>query len=271
MLLVQRAIFRTSPKARFITPLTQQFPSQPLIKHVKLAPPFSTMATSVTTHISTLKQYTACDIADALLKLSIPNAGYLPDLTLRTSTSTSHTPLIAPASTVLFASKSKPEANVKFPESNIPKGQHYVDLTEKGTIVVTQQPEGQQCAVLGGIMALRMRMRGAVGVVVLGRVRDLVELESTGLPIWSKGTSIVGTGAEAKPHAIQIPLDINGTIVKPGDLVFGDATNGVVVIPQDKVDEVVALLPKLVEADERVKEDVEKGMSVQEAFKKHRG
>ena len=58
-----------------------------------------------------------------------------------------------------------------------------MDLTEKGTIVITQQPEGQQCAVLGGIMALRMRMRGAVGVVVLGRVRDLVELESTGLPV----------------------------------------------------------------------------------------
>ncbi|TVY23329.1 4-hydroxy-4-methyl-2-oxoglutarate aldolase [Lachnellula hyalina] len=230
------------------------------------------MATSITTQISTLKQYTACDIADALLKLSIPNAGYLPDLTLRTSvTSTTNTPLIAPASTVLFASKSKPEANANFPESNIPKGQHYVDLTEKGTIVITQQPEGQQCAVLGGIMALRMRMRGAVGVVVLGRVRDLVELESTGLPIWSRGTSIVGTGAEAKPHAIQVPLNIDGTVIKPGDLVFSDATNGVVIIPQEKVEEVVALLPKLVEADERVKEDVEKGMSVQEAFKKHRG
>jgi regulator of RNase E activity RraA len=81
----------------------------------------------------------------------------------------------------------------------------------------------------------------------------------------------VGTGAEAKPHAIQVPLDIDGTIVKPGDLVFSDAKNGVVIIPQDKVEEVVAMLPKLVEADDRVKEDVENGMTVQEAFKKHRG
>lgn len=81
----------------------------------------------------------------------------------------------------------------------------------------------------------------------------------------------MGTGAEAKPHAIQVPLDIDGTIVKPGDLVFSDAKNGVVIIPQDKVEEVVAMLPKLVEADDRVKEDVENGMTVQEAFKKHRG
>jgi regulator of RNase E activity RraA len=81
----------------------------------------------------------------------------------------------------------------------------------------------------------------------------------------------VGTGAEAKPHAVQVPLDIDGTVVKPGDLVFSDAKNGVVIIPQDKVGEVVAMLPKLVEADDRVKEDVENGITVQEAFKKHRG
>jgi hypothetical protein len=43
------------------------------------------------------------------------------------------------------------------------------------------------------------------------------------------------------------------------------------VIPQDKVSEVVSMLPSLVEADDKVKVDVEKGMTVQEAFKKHRG
>jgi regulator of RNase E activity RraA len=59
--------------------------------------------------------------------------------------------------------------------------------------------------------------------------------------------------------------------VKPGDLVFSDATNGVVVIPEDKVNDVISMLPALVEADDRVKEEVRKGMTVQEAFKKHRG
>lgn len=59
--------------------------------------------------------------------------------------------------------------------------------------------------------------------------------------------------------------------MKPGDLVFSDAINGVIVIPKDKVSEVLKMLPNLVEADDRVKEDVKKGMSVKEAFKKHRG
>jgi regulator of RNase E activity RraA len=67
-----------------------------------------------------------------------------------------------------------------------------------------------------------------------------------------------------------VPLNLEGTLVHPGDLIFLDSTNGAVVIPKEKVDAVIELLPKLVAADDRVKEDVEQGMSVQEAFKKHR-
>lgn len=89
--------------------------------------------------------------------------------------------------------------------------------------------------------------------------------------IWAKGTSIVGTGLESKPHALQVPLDLDGTIIKPGDIIFSDVTNGVVIIPREHIDEVVSMLPGLVEADDRVKEDVSKGMTVEEAFQKHRG
>lgn len=49
--------------------------------------------------------------------------------------------------------------------------------------MVMKQPEGQKCAILGGIMALRIKVLNAKGVVVNGRVRDLVELRETGLPV----------------------------------------------------------------------------------------
>jgi len=139
-----------------------------------------------------------------------------------------------------------------------------------GTIVVMSQPEGQTCAVLGGIMALRMKVLGAEGVVVRGRVRDVEELGQTGLAIWARATSIVGSGAEAAPHAVQVPLTFNGTTVHPGDIVFSDQTNGVVVIPAAQLTNVLELLPILVEADERVKEDVARGVAVKEAFRRHR-
>ncbi|KAK0124296.1 hypothetical protein ONS95_009267 [Cadophora gregata] len=262
-------------RCKFIQPPVQSLPSAQKLSVYEphLNSQFRLMATSRPTkeQLQTLQKYTACDVADALLKLKVPNAGFLADLKLVAPVAGSSRSeiTIAPASTVLFAPKAGPAPN--YPATNIPAGKHYVDLTQPETIVVMKQPEGQKCAVLGGIMALRMKVLNATGVVISGRARDIVELESTGLPIWAKALSVVGAGAESKPHAVQVPLDIEGTVIKPGDLVFSDSTNGVVVIPHEHVEQVISLLPDLVVADDRVKQDVAKGMKVQEAFVKHRG
>jgi regulator of RNase E activity RraA len=185
--------------------------------------------------------------------------------------------ILAPASTFLMvpkATRSFPNptsAPQDLPESNLPDLRPYADYTESGTIVVISQPSGQSCAVVGGIMVARMKYLGATGLVVDGRVRDLVALNATQLPIWSKGTSIIGAGAETKFHARNVPVRVGETIVEPGDIVMIDPfENGVVAVPKGKVDELLELLPKLVGADEKVIADVEAGVSVQEAFKSHR-
>ena len=186
--------------------------------------------------------------------------------------------ILAPASTFLMVSKatksfprpvSMPDNT---PATNIPDSRPFADYTESGTIIVISQPPGQACAVVGGIMAARMKYLGAEGLVVDGRVRDIVALNETQLPIWSKATSIIGAGAETKFHARNVPITVGETVVEPGDIVMIDPfENGVVAVPQGKVEELLELLPKLVGADEKVIADVEQGVSVQEAFAKHRG
>lgn len=88
-------------------------------------------------------------------------------------------PTIGLASTVSFVSKS----NHDMPPGNIPENTHWVDMTRRDSIVVISQPPGQKNAVLGGIMALRMRVLGARAVIVAGRIRDSSELKSSGLPV----------------------------------------------------------------------------------------
>jgi len=95
---------------------------------------------------------------------------------------------------------------------------------------------------------------------------------------------------ESKPWAVNVPVKVHGVTVNPvrtllftfylaivartkgkqGDIIFADPIEGVVVIPQDKLDATLELLPKLTSADDKVKEEVEKEMSVKEAFAKHR-
>lgn len=134
--------------------------------------------------LAKLEQYTACDISDALLKLKVPGAGFIADLNSYSGKpgNDAGTLTIAPVSTVLFAAKGETLAE---PTPNVPKDTHWTDVTEPGTFVVMKQPPGQTNAICGGIMALRMKIREAKGILVAGRVRDVEELRSTNLPVCS--------------------------------------------------------------------------------------
>ncbi|KAI9838310.1 MAG: hypothetical protein M1819_005578 [Sarea resinae] len=252
--------------------------------------------------LAALHEYSACDISDALLKLKVPSAGFISDLHPY-APNAPHSPnlatqpkVIGPAFPVLFAAKdapapapqastptphttkqtpsssSWPSPSPSLPPANIPPGTHYVDLTPAGHIPVLAQPPGQKCAVLGGIMAARMRACGARGVVVGGRIRDLGELRSLDFPVFAHSTSTVGTAAEAVPHAINVEIEIGGTLIHPGDTIFCDALEGTVVIPAAHLAAVLAILPEIVAADEHVLADVKAGVcGVKEAFGKYRG
>jgi regulator of RNase E activity RraA len=142
--------------------------------------------------LQALKKFTACDISDALVRLKVPNCGFLPDLSLYSPASVAAgSPItIAPASTVLLVPKNASDLSA-YPAANIPQGKHWVDLTQPETIVVIGQPKGQICAAIGGIMALRMKMLNAVGVVSHGRVRDVEELRETELPVSSHYFTVI--------------------------------------------------------------------------------
>jgi len=233
--------------------------------------------------IRLLHEFSACDVSDALLKLQnvpagqVSRAGYLADVvpfapaSPRFGNIEQQPKIIAPASTVKLVPKGP--AFTSLPNDHpgaIPKGAHWVDLTEKGTMVVIEQPPGQTCAAIGGIMATRMKIREVAGCLVGGRVRDLIELRSSSLPIWGIGVSTVGTGAESKVIARNIPVSICGVVINPGDIIFCDPIEGVVSIPRSLLQPVLDMMPKLVAADDRVKEAVLNGSSVFEAFARHR-
>jgi len=139
-----------------------------------------------TAQISALRQYTACDISDALLKLKVPGAGLLPDLSLVSAdpgAKGQQEVAIAPGWPVLFVPKGSSTEQDDRPPANIPAGAHWADLTPAGCFAVLRQPEGQTNAVCGGIMALRMAVLGAKGCAVLGRARDVEELRGSGMPV----------------------------------------------------------------------------------------
>jgi regulator of RNase E activity RraA len=124
---------------------------------------------------------------------------------------------------------------------------------------------------MGGLVAKRMDKRGVVGAVIGGRVRDVAEMPPQ-WEVWAAGVSTVGAGAETRVVAVDVPVQVAGVTVSPGDIVIADATaKGVVVVPREKLEELLSLLPKSVEMDRLVALDLEAGEELATAFRKRRG
>ena len=66
----------------------------------------------------------------------------------------------------------------------------------------------------------------------------------------------------------DIPGKIHGVNVSSGDFVFGDV-DGVVIVPQEIIADVVKKALQKVEEENRVRGMLEEGTSLSEAFKEH--
>jgi len=115
---------------------------------------------------------------------------------------------------------------------------HALALAKAGDVLVIAARGGMNNAVWGHVMTAAAKVRGLAGVIVDGCIRDLAENREDTLPIYCRGTAPGG------PHKgwrgnINVSVACAGVVVNPGDLIVGD-DDGVVVIPQTKLDEVLA-------------------------------
>ncbi|KAL3495800.1 ribonuclease E inhibitor RraA/Dimethylmenaquinone methyltransferase [Aspergillus germanicus] len=217
--------------------------------------------------IQRLQQWGACDVADGLSKLKYPNGGFLEGLTLYSPEfQTGDTKIVGQAFTVKFVPKSD-EAAPKL-EGN------YIDMVPRGAVVFISQPPPQVNAVYGGLMTLRAQALGAAGVVIDGRVRDLGEHRALKFPLFAKSVGTTAGGEVCRPSEVNVPVRLHSenqdVWIAPGDYIVADL-NGVVSVPAGIAEEVLSVIPGIVEADEKCAEGIRAGRSVQDVFREFRG
>ena len=113
-----------------------------------------------------------------------------------------------------------------------------LDLAEPGDVLVVDGGGALDRALLGEIMARYAAARGLAALVVDGAVRDVEGLAAGAVPVFARGVNHLGPYKDG-PGEIGGPVHAGGTVVRAGDVVVGDA-DGVVVVPRERVAEVVA-------------------------------
>lgn len=121
-----------------------------------------------------------------------------------------------------------------------------LDLVQPGDVLMVDAGGGETRAIFGEIMATYAQLRGVAGMVVDGCVRDYDALSRMeDMAIYAKGATPNGPYKNG-PGEIGTVIQVGGRIVKPGDIVLGDADGVITIDPADA--------PALIEAVRAVEE-----------------
>ncbi|WP_405905493.1 4-carboxy-4-hydroxy-2-oxoadipate aldolase/oxaloacetate decarboxylase [Streptomyces sp. NBC_00828] len=129
-----------------------------------------------------------------------------------------------------------------------------------GDVIVVSAGEYAEAGSFGDVLANACVAKGLGGLVTDTGVRDTLELRELGFPVFSHSVSIKGTVKETVGPIAQ-PVLIGGELVRPGDVVRGDA-DGVVVVRREDAAEVVGKSQDRVDAEAAYIEAYRSGRSV---------
>lgn len=111
-----------------------------------------------------------------------------------------------------------------------------IHFAQAGDVIVMSAGAYEEAGCFGDVLGNACLAKGIAGVITDTGVRDTQELIRLGLPVFSLSVCIRGTVKETLGQ-INGEIVIGGEIVRPGDVVKGDA-DGVVVVRREDAAEV---------------------------------
>jgi 4-hydroxy-4-methyl-2-oxoglutarate aldolase len=115
---------------------------------------------------------------------------------------------------------------------------HAIDQAPRGSVLVIDGGGTDRVTIWGGTSTVAAQAKGLAGVVTNAAVRDLDEIRELRFPVYAPGAAVRGT-AKTHPGWMNIPLAIGDAIVRPGDIVLGDA-DGLLIVPAERAEEICA-------------------------------
>jgi len=143
-----------------------------------------------------------------------------------------------------------------------------VDSLRRGEVAVIGCGVSGRIAPWGDLLSTASRVRGAVGCVTDGLVRDTKSIIASGFPVFHGGIGPLDSRGRGRMIGMDTPVACGGVLVRSGDIVFGDA-DGLVVIPQAIEDEVLRLAFEKVEGEDQTKAELLAGTSLAVVFEKY--
>jgi regulator of RNase E activity RraA/2-keto-4-pentenoate hydratase/2-oxohepta-3-ene-1,7-dioic acid hydratase in catechol pathway len=140
-----------------------------------------------------------------------------------------------------------------------------IEAIRPGEILVIEARGDPTAGTVGDILALRAQVRGAVGIITDGAIRDSAALADLQIPVYHAAVHPAVLGRRHVPWETGVTVACAGVTIQPGDILVGDA-DGVVVIPPKLAAEVLADAREQERQEEFIAERVAAGESIDGLF-----
>jgi regulator of RNase E activity RraA len=139
------------------------------------------------------------------------------------------------------------------------------DIKKDNVYVMAASDHEYPLGIWGEIMSVGVRARGGTGAIIDGMYRDTRQLLEMGFPVIGRGHLPTTSKGRAEILAWNVPVEIDGVHIEPGDLIFGDI-DGVAVIPKNISEEVLERCAKIMGDENAVRNKIAAGASVAKTY-----
>jgi 4-hydroxy-4-methyl-2-oxoglutarate aldolase len=144
-----------------------------------------------------------------------------------------------------------------------------VDSCRPDDVLICAAAGSHRSGIWGELLSAAARNAGCIGAIVDGSVRDVAKMRAMGFPVFARRTSPYDSRNRQRVIDYDVPMELDGIAVHPGDLVAADE-DGFVVIPKKVEAQVVRAAYEKAQAENHVRDAIRGGMPATEAFRRFR-
>lgn len=167
--------------------------------------------------------------------------------------------LVGPAYTIKYMPN-------EIKSSTFKNAANYIDSVPEHSVIVIDNNGRTDCTTWGDILTQVALRNNIAGTVIYGAVRDVESILAAKYPLYC--TAIYMRSGKNRIHKAgeQCPLNINGVLINPGDIIFAD-DNGVLAIPIHLLGDIITKASTIRLTENKIKSAIKSGATLEQARK----
>ena len=143
-----------------------------------------------------------------------------------------------------------------------------VDGCKPDDVLIAAAGGSMRSGIWGELLSTAARNSGCVGAIVDGAVRDVSKMQAMGFTTFARGRCIYDSQNRQRVIDVDVPVEIAGVKIEPGDLAIADS-DGLVIVPRAIEEKALQRAWEKVHAENITRDAIKQGMKATDAWKKY--